>query len=69
MARKPKSKPPPKPKSTDVTRKDGRHLRRLTIYLSAELALRLRVFCAISEREYSEVVTVGLSEYLAAKGS
>ena len=40
-----------------VERKDGRHLRRFTVYLEQNLARRLSVHCA--------AVGIGLSEFVA----
>ena len=39
-----------------VQRKDGRELRRMTVYLPADLAARLRVHCAGRDVDVSEVV-------------
>lgn len=48
-----------------LTRRDGRELRRLTLYLPAELAKRLAVHAAEADRDMSEVVAEALADYLA----
>lgn len=47
-----------------LTRRDGRELRRLTLYLPADLARRLAVHAAEADRDMSEVVTEALADYL-----
>jgi len=47
-----------------VQRQDGRLRRRLTIYLSPELAKRLAIHCASSDLEMSEVVEEALARHL-----
>jgi hypothetical protein len=40
-----------------VARKDGRELRRMTVYLPADLAKRLAVHCAGEDRDMSDAIT------------
>lgn len=47
-----------------LTRRDGRELRRLTLYLPADLARRLAVHAAEADRDMSEVVAEALAGYL-----
>jgi hypothetical protein len=47
-----------------VQRQDGRLRRRLTVYLSPELAKRLAVHCASNDFEMSEVVEEALAKHL-----
>lgn len=47
-----------------LTRRDGRELRRLTLYLPAELAKRLAVHAAEADRDMSDVVAEALADYL-----
>jgi hypothetical protein len=49
-----------------VQRQDGRLRRRLTIYLSPELAKRLAVHCASNDLEMSEVVEEALAKHLGS---
>ena len=43
-------------KRRTLERADGRQVRRLTVYLPAELASRLAVHCAKADRDLSDVV-------------
>jgi hypothetical protein len=55
----------PKPATRGVlTRSDGRELRRLTIYLPADLAKRLAVHCAEHDEDMSAVVTEAVATRL-----
>ncbi len=47
-----------------VTRRDGRELRRVTVYVPADLGKRLAVHCAVEGCDMSEVVTDALSTHL-----
>ncbi len=47
-----------------VTRADGRELRRMTIYIPADLAKRLRLHCTETDREISAVVGEAVGGYL-----
>jgi hypothetical protein len=49
-----------------LTRTDGREVRRLTIYLPADLAKRLAVHCAEHDEDMSDVVTEALAKRLGA---
>jgi hypothetical protein len=64
----PKKKAPAsqsKPKrSAIVERKDGRELRRMTIYLPVKLAKRLAVHCAENDQDMSSVVVEAVSHHL-----
>lgn len=48
-----------------VQRRDGRELRRMTLYMPVDLATRLRVRCSELDREVSAVVTEAVASYLA----
>ncbi len=52
-----------------LARKDGRELRRMTLYLPSELARRLAVYCAEHDLEMSDVVTAAVQVHFGAKGS
>lgn len=55
----------PAPRRTQVlARKDGRTLRRMTLYLPVDLARRLAVHCAESDMDMSTVVTEALRKHL-----
>lgn len=54
---------------SNVKRKDGRELHRLTIYLPVDLARQLRVFCALSDQEMSRFVTEAVRQKLADDNS
>jgi len=58
------AKPSVAPKSASVARKDGRTLRRMTIYLPQEIANRLRVYCAERDLDVSSVVTDAVQRVL-----
>jgi hypothetical protein len=47
-----------------LTRSDGRELRRLTIYLPADLAKRLAVHCAEHDEDMSTVVSEAVASRL-----
>lgn len=47
-----------------LTRRDGRELRRLTLYLPADLARRLAVASAEADRDMSDLVAEALAGYL-----
>lgn len=47
-----------------VERKDGRALRRMTLYLPVDLAKRLALHCVEHERDMSEVVTAAVEREL-----
>lgn len=47
-----------------LTRRDGRELRRLTLYLPADLARRLAVASAEADRDMSALVAEALADYL-----
>lgn len=47
-----------------LARKDGRELRRMTLYLPSELARRLAVHCAELDLEMSDVVTAAVRVHL-----
>lgn len=49
-----------------VARADGRELRRMTLYLPADLAKRLAVYCAEHDADLSEVVTEAVAKRLDA---
>ena len=51
----------PKPR-TLVTRASGKVVNRTTIYLSPELAQRVRVYCATHGRELSDLVSEALAQ-------
>lgn len=50
---------------SDVVRKDGRTLRRKTIYLPVPLAKRLELYCTAKEIDISEVITQAVLELLS----
>ena len=52
-----------------MERKDGRVLRRMTLYFDPLTGYRLKVFCAAAEREASSVVTEAVAAYLDSKGA
>lgn len=54
---------------SNVKRRDGRELHRLTIYLPVDLARQLRVFCALSDQEMSRFVTEAVRQKLADDNS
>lgn len=57
--------PTPTPRRNQVlARKDGRTLRRMTLYLPVDLARRLAVHCAESDTDMSTVVTEALRKHL-----
>lgn len=47
-----------------VDRKDGRQLRRMTLYLDPDTAHALKVFCATHSVEMSAVATAALHDFL-----
>jgi hypothetical protein len=47
-----------------LTRSDGREVRRLTLYLPADLAKRLAVFCAEHDADMSDVVSEAVAKRL-----
>ena len=47
-----------------VQRVSGRQLRRTTIYFDVELARTLAVYCASTDREMSEVVSLAVKQFL-----
>jgi len=47
-----------------LTRKDGRELKRTTIYLPVALAKRVAIRCAEDDRELSDVITEALGQWL-----
>lgn len=47
-----------------VCRKDGRHLKRATVYLPVDLARQLAVHCAETDGDLSATVTRAISRYL-----
>ena len=47
-----------------VERKDGRHLRRMTVYLPPDMHKRLALFCVENERDMSDVIREALSQHL-----
>jgi hypothetical protein len=47
-----------------LARKDGRELRRMTIYLPSDLARRLAVLCAEQDMEMSDVVTRAVRQHI-----
>jgi hypothetical protein len=49
---------------THVSRKDGRTLKRMTLYLPVELARHLAVHCAERDVDMSTVVTDAVRKYL-----
>lgn len=49
-----------------LTRSDGREVRRLTIYLPADLAKRLAVHCAEHDEDMSDVVSEAVAKRLGA---
>jgi len=51
--------------SAIVTRKDGRTRRRITVYLSVDLAMKLKVRATTEDLEMSQVVESALAAYLA----
>jgi len=63
---------PPRPRldaltrSAVVTRTDGRELRRMTIYLPADLAKRLAVRCAELDADLSAVIAEAVAKHLDA---
>ena len=59
----------PRKTAAFVQRKDGRELRRFTIYLPCDLARSLRLYCAEREVEMSAVVAAALSQLLHAPQS
>src|SRR5215467_4909712 len=50
-----------------VSRKDGRTLKRMTLYLPLELARRLAIHCAEREIDMSAVVTEAVRRYLTER--
>jgi hypothetical protein len=57
---------PPPTRSAMVTRSDGRELRRMTIYLPADLAKRLAVRCAELDADLSAVIAEAVAKHLDA---
>lgn len=57
----------PTPKRRVETRKDGRELRKQTIYLPKELYTRLRVYSATHETDMSELTVAALEAFLSSK--
>lgn len=51
-------------KSRTVTRKDGRELRRLAVYLPASLARKLAIHCASEDLDTSTVIEAAVREIL-----
>jgi hypothetical protein len=49
----------------DVARKDGRSLRRKTIYFAIPLAKRLELYCTVKECDMSDVVSKAVEEFLS----
>jgi hypothetical protein len=47
-----------------VERKDGRHLRRMTIYLPPDMHKRLALFCVEQERDMSDIICEALAHHL-----
>ena len=47
-----------------VARKDGRKLKRMTLYLPAELAKHLAIHCAERDVDMSTVVTEGVRRHV-----
>jgi hypothetical protein len=62
---RPSAKPSPT-RSAMVTRSDGRELRRMTIYLPADLAKRLAVRCAELDADLSAVIAEAVAKHLDA---
>jgi hypothetical protein len=48
-----------------ISRKDGRMLKRMTLYLPADLARRLAIHCAEQDIDMSTVVTEAVRRHLA----
>jgi len=57
---------PPPTRSAVVTRTDGRELRRMTVYLPADLAKRLAVRCAELDADLSAVIAEAVTKHLDA---
>lgn len=51
-------------KRSTIARKDGRELRRMTVYMPVDVARRLTVSCAETEVDISDVVTQLVSAHL-----
>ena len=49
-----------------VARRDGRTLRRMTVYLPDEIAHRLRVYCAENDQPISRVITDAVRRVIGA---
>lgn len=49
-----------------VRRKDGRQLKRMTVYLPVDLARRLAFHCVESDRDVSGAVALAISRHLEA---
>jgi Ribbon-helix-helix protein, copG family len=49
---------------TRIERKDGRQLRRFTVYLDADLAHQVAVHCATAEIGLSELFACAVAEYM-----
>ncbi len=47
-----------------VERKDGRHLRRMTVYLPPDMHKRLALYCVENERDMSDVIREALLQHL-----
>ncbi|HEU4537894.1 MAG TPA: ribbon-helix-helix protein, CopG family [Polyangiaceae bacterium] len=47
-----------------VERKDGRHLRRMTVYLPPDMHKRLALYCVEQERDMSDVIREALLQHL-----
>ncbi len=52
-----------------VTRKSGKQLRRLTLYLPPELARKLFIHSAARDVDFSTFVAEGMTQYLAKVGT
>jgi hypothetical protein len=53
-----------KPSRAVIERVDGRTLRRMTVYLPAELAKRLALYCTEHERDMSDVIARSVARTL-----
>lgn len=49
---------------SDVVRKDGRTLRRKTIYLPVPLSKRLELYCTVKELDVSDVMAQAAEDWL-----
>ena len=59
---------PPKKRATVTTRASGAEVKRMTVYLPADLARRLAVHCAERGEPMSDAITIGLTRYLNRMG-